>query len=117
MRTDTTRAVPFNGSSPYFSDAVLTPVTDNFGIEAWVKPGTLSGTHVIVDNGNGSSTGWAIREFNGTYQAELSGILRFGTGAVTLNGWTHLALVRDSGTASLHVNGVAAGTDKGTPAR
>src|SRR5204863_77858 len=45
----------------------------------------------------------------------LGGSSIFGSGTLTLNGWTHVALVRASGTTTLYVNGVASGTAGNTP--
>jgi len=39
----------------------------------------------------------------------------FGSGTATAGTWTHVAIVRDNGTATLYVNGVASGTLTSAP--
>lgn len=71
MRADSSLSVVFNGSSQWFGNAVLIPTPNNFGIEAWVKPATASGLHVIADDGNGVTAGWALRQNGNVYQPNL----------------------------------------------
>jgi len=47
---------------------------------------------------------------DGTYQGLLGGVTFVGMGTVSVNEWTHLALVRSGGTTTLYVNGVASGS-------
>ncbi len=99
----------FFQGGPYGITSVLTNVTDNFGIEAWVKPATSSGSHCIAYNGNTAANGWGLYQVGNTYRGRFAGVT-IGSGSVTLNGWTHIALVRTNGTARLYINGAAAGT-------
>src|SRR5882762_3978784 len=39
---DSSLAVSFDGSAQYLSNSVVTMETDNFGIEAWVRPGAAN---------------------------------------------------------------------------
>ena len=101
---------------------------DNFGIEAWVLPfgngynifcceSAHDYTAQIFDSG-GDATGLYFGVKNnqdGTYSF-VGGVIT-DTGTVTVgdpfalvtNGWTHLAVVRDNGTNTFYVNGVAHG--------
>jgi len=99
----------FFQGGPYGITSVLTSVTDNFGIEAWVKPATTSGNHCIAYNGNTTANGWGLYQVGNTYRGRFAGV-SIGSGSVTLNGWTHLALVRTNGVARLYVNGATAGS-------
>lgn len=89
----------------------VTTLTDDFGIECWVKPGAdVNGGQVIVYNGSTATSGWGFLVAGGQFQALYGGVQIFGTGVATPNVWSHVALVRDSGNATLYVNGVPAGT-------
>jgi hypothetical protein len=90
----------------------LIPATtvNNFGIELWVNPTSTSGGQALAYNGNAGSNGWGIYLTNGTYRAFFGGVTTFGFATATAGTWTHLALVRNNGTATLYTNGVAAGS-------
>jgi hypothetical protein len=98
----------FFSGGPYGITTKLTTVTNNFGIEAWVKPNTTSGTHCIAYNGNTTANGWGLYQVGANYYGSLGGLYYVGSGSVTLNGWTHLALVCSGGSAHLYTNGVLA---------
>jgi hypothetical protein len=107
-------AVMFNGFSQFYTNGVLTAAQDNFGIEAWVmlRPG-FSDTYVIVHNGT-FGTGWGLYvegDIFGTTlcHGEFGGGTIIGSSFLTPGRWTHLALVRDSGTCTFYVNGQASG--------
>jgi Concanavalin A-like lectin/glucanases superfamily len=75
---------------------------------------------VIAYNGNTSNAGWGLVR-NGNDYAILYGgkVLAGGANSVDLNQWTHLALVRASGTTTLYKNGIAiqtTGTEPNPPA-
>ncbi len=102
-------SVAFNGTSDGFRvGSVLSGATDNFGIEAWVRPTSNTGNATIAYNGNTSTSGWGLFR-NGSAYAILYGgnVLTGGTNTVELGRWTHLALVRASGTTTLYKDGVA----------
>jgi hypothetical protein len=110
--------VQFNGTSQYVSNAVASTATNNFGIEAWVKPNNVNaGVRVIAGNGNTAANGWAIFQNGAAYLASLGGVVTIGDGAAlaVAGTWAHVALVRDNGTSTLYVNGVAAGTTTSAP--
>jgi len=106
----------FSSAQPqYGTNSVLSTLTDNFGIEAWVNPTITILNHTIAYNGDSGLNGWGVIQSGNTYQGLFGGVVAFGSGAVTANGWTHVALVRASGTATLYVNGVASGTTTNAP--
>ena len=106
--------VQLNGISQYLSNAVVTSAVDNFGLEAWVKPNTISGTYNFVAyNGNTANNGWGIAWQNGTFQGWFGNVVLFGSGAVTPGTWAHVALVRDSGFSTLYLNGVPVSSPTG----
>ena len=106
----------FGSGTASGSCSLLPALTDNFGFEVWVKPTTNSGPYFILYNGNGGSSGWGVLQNGGVYQVLFGGVVAFASGSVTLNQWTHLALVRDSGVATFYVNGAASGTNTSAPA-
>ncbi len=113
--TASSLSASFAGSQ-YGTNAVLTTATDNFGLEAWVKPAGTNGNHCIAFNGITSANGWGLYQVGDTFQALVGGVSVFGSAPVTLNGWTHVALVRASGLATFYVNGIVSGTSGAAPA-
>lgn len=98
------------GSSPAAS------LTDNFGVECWVKPASAAGTQMIAYSGDPANDGWGLFIAGSNYLALFGGEASFGSGVVVPNTWTHLALVCDNGTATLYVNGIPSGpTEPSTP--
>ena len=101
----------------YSRSPVISTATDNFGIEAWVNADDTSGNELIAYNGNTSSSGWGLYRFGTTWGALYGGLALWGhTGPLTTGTWTHLALVKDSGTATFYVNGTAGPTRTSGPA-
>ena len=90
--------------------ALIPNITDNFGIELWVCPADTNGGKVVVYNGNTGLNGWGIYQSGSAYYALFAGILFWASAPTATNTWTHLALVRNSGTATFYANGVSAGT-------
>jgi hypothetical protein len=90
--------------------------TADYTMEAWIYPtATTASMRVFEFSGNQdnlqlniTSTG-TISYFNGTTTTTSS------AGLVTVNSWTHVALVRQSGTAKVYVDGVLAVTQGTTP--
>ncbi len=94
---------------PYVFGPIISTATDNFGLEAWVKTGTTTGSHCLAYNGSTSGSGWGIYQVGNTFQGLFGGVAFFGNGTVTVDTWTHLAIVRAGGVARLYVNGVDSG--------
>ena len=112
--TDSTLSVDLAGST-YASHSVVSPRLNNFGIEAWVNPTEVTNDQIIAYNGDTGTSGWGIMISGSTYSALYGGVIIFGTTAAVPGVWTHVALVRDNGMATLYVDGVAAGTSTVTP--
>lgn len=107
LRIGSTLSVAFNGTTDEYmnTSGVASTLTDNFGVEAWVKwnsgtPGSAS----IVYNGNSSTSGWGIYQYAATYGLLYGGNLAQSVTPIS-NQWTELALVRDNGTTTFYVNG------------
>jgi len=106
--------VQLDGSGQYLSNAIVTTAVDNFGIEAWVKPTTVSSTYNFVAyNGNTANNGWGIAWQDGAFQGWYGNVILFGSGVIATGTWAHVALVRDNGSSTLYVNGVSANIPTG----
>jgi sugar lactone lactonase YvrE len=108
------RSVNFT-SGAFASNTIVSTATDNFGIEAWVKPASVTAGQVIAYNGATDTSGWGIIVSGSNYLALFGGNDIWGVGTATPNVWTHVALVRDGGVATIYTNGVAAGTSLSGP--
>ena len=106
-RIGSTLSMAFNGTTDeYMNSGVASTLTDNFGVEAWVKWNAGSpGSAAIVYNGNSSNSGWGIYQYGTMYGLLYGGNLGYSVTPVS-NQWTELALVRSSGTTTFYVNGV-----------
>ena len=103
-------AVQFNGTNQYLSNAVVSTLVDNFGLEVWVNPAATANSYIIAYNGNTASNGWGIYLNNGAYFGLFGGVSLVGLGTATAGTWSHLALVRANGVATFYVNGIASGS-------
>jgi hypothetical protein len=99
----------------YGTNAVIPLLTNNFGIELWVKPNDTTGNKSLAYNGNTGSSGWGLYQIGATYQGLFGGVAFFGSGTAAAGIWAHVALVRNNGTNTLYVNGAAAGTATTAP--
>ena len=93
---------------------MVSTLTDNFGIEAWVNPDVAVGGHTYVIAFNGAGNGWGIYQSGSTYSGLLGGVGTVGSGTATVGTWTHVALVRSGGVATFYVNGVPSGATSAT---
>lgn len=97
-------------SGTWGNASLLTTATDNVGLEAWVKPGSLpAGSHCLVYNGTSGANGFGLFMNGASYEARI-GSSSFGAAPATTTDWVHLAVVRSGGLATFYVNGVAAAT-------
>jgi len=89
--------------------------TGDWTAEAWIYLTTGGGTPFVFDTlptSSGSTTGLRMR-LNASNQLQLwqygSAVLT-SSASVTVNAWTHVALVKSSGTTTAYVNGTASNT-------
>jgi hypothetical protein len=99
----------------FASNSIVSTATDNFGIECWVKPASVTAGQVIAYNGATDTSGWGLIVSGSNYLALLGGRDVWGSGTATPNVWTHVALVLSGGVATIYTNGMAAGTSVATP--
>ena len=112
----------FTGSSclSAAANSVFAFGTGDFTMECWVYPTNASygnggfsdytGTILDTRSSGGSSTG-ALIIFSNTGKLRLyaNGLILESSSSVSLNQWSHIALVRSSGTCTFYINGVASG--------
>lgn len=116
LRVDSTLAMRFDADVDRYSGPVISTATDNFGIEAWVRSdGSTTGNAVIAYNGNSSSTGWGLFRAGSNWSFLFGGLVLASGGQPVSTDWTHLALVRNAGVATLYVNGMPAVTSGTAP--
>ena len=109
-------AIAFDGNGDYLTipaSADFSFGTENFTVEFWYYH--LGGTDKgLFANNSGSSVGvnflvgasGPFRIYNGTSGGNVADF----SASPTLNTWQHVAVVRQSGTVTLYVNGAASGT-------
>ncbi len=108
-------SMAFNGTSDRYTGTVVSSVTNNFGVEAWVRSnGNTTNNATLVYNGNTASSGWGLFRLGSNYGFLYGGVTLAGLTPVT-GSWTHLALVRDGGVTSFYVNGQLIPTAAGAP--
>lgn len=119
VQTPQTYSAYFDGTGDYLSLAnnVALQFTADFTIEMWLYPTALSGVKGLFgQRATESNYSPIILEFNGAilnYQVSTSGsawAVNLSGPSLTANIWTHIALVRNSTTVTLYVNGVSVGT-------
>lgn len=98
------------GAESAGTNAAIPSLTNNFGLELWVNPTTLTGNQCLAYNGNSGTSGWGLYLIGDQYRGLFGGVGFVGTATATAGTWAHLALVRDNGVTTLYVNGVASGT-------
>jgi len=100
-------AVHFAGSPDRFgASTVLTSVTNNFGIEGWVKSdGNTSGVALLAYNGSSCCSGFGLYRNGASWGGLYGGITFVGASAPVTTSWTHLALVCNNGMTTFYVNG------------
>ena len=106
------------------TNSQVTALSDNVGIEAWVKSDDLHFSAIIVHNGRSMLpplSGFGLVQLapgtfgntNTVYAGQVAGAF-VGSATASTNEWTHLALVRDSaafGGWRFFVNGTLNGTN------
>lgn len=115
-RVDSTLALRFDADVDRYVGPVISTSVDNFGIEAWVRSdGSTVGNAVIAYNGNSGNNGWGLFRAGGSWAFLYGGLVLASSGQPVTTDWTHLALVRNAGVATMYVNGLPTATSGTTP--
>jgi len=110
----------FNGSSSYISSTQpLDLSTDNFTYSFWIYPTTNTGYGAPLSQYGGTTANRNFYSYRtGSTEKITFGLVSTGagfnqlisTGTTPLNQWSHVALVRDSSTQKIYLNGQLSGT-------
>jgi len=114
-------SIAFDGSGDYLSatpNAAYAVGTGDFTVEAWIYPTSFPNTYQTVAatrgiSGSTTAWNWSVKS-DGTFIVYTNTFSYQGTntGAVALNTWSHVALVRSGTDLQVYVDGVA---NKATP--
>lgn len=102
-------ALPTTGKQHYFRDG-------NFTVEFWMYQTSNTGTQslVAVKAATAANSQFYINTVSGVISAgayySTTLVTTSGSTSISLNTWTHVALVRSGSTLTLYVDGVSAGT-------
>ena len=117
-------AASFDGTSDYVAvpDAASLDITGDLTLEAWAKPSVVdANSHAVVSKAYsnatenrqyrlGISTTTGSPRWRGTVYIAGTSYGVDSTAAPVAGAWQHLVLVRQGGTLTLYVNGVAQGS-------
>lgn len=100
-------AVDFAGEWTKIKNATFTFGTGDYTIEGWIYPHGTGGCDVIDLRGSSMNQGVALTLKNTNKIWPYYGGSQFATGSIEIkaNEWSHIALVRSSGTLKSYVNG------------
>ena len=113
--TDNGGSIYFDGSGDYLSSTITGPGTGDFTYEFWYYPtnSSFSGTSFNTRSSeNSGADGFDLNLTSGSIQATYTNViwLNVSTSAIKAFSWNHIALVRNSGTVTIYVNGISVGT-------
>jgi len=111
-KVEGTSSISLTSGSQYAKSSLVTTVTDDVTLSAWVKwSGASAGHQLIVYNGGPGSNGYGIyvNHLNGDKLCILLGGNAFLDTNYTLDTgtWTNLVAVRRDGTWELYINGIS----------
>jgi hypothetical protein len=108
-----TLSMEFNPSTEMYGTGVgaISGLTDNYGVEMWVKLPSTAGWQTPFSMGSAASGSTDVSCNGGTWSALTQGVgFWSGGAAATAGAWTHLAVIIEGGTGRLFVDGVQAAT-------
>jgi hypothetical protein len=109
-------SVKFDGTGDYLtvaSNAAFGYGTGDFTIECWINP-SIAHNGYVIDHGTAGNIGTIeLGGTGGITYYRPSTAIQTGTGVIAVGSWTHVAVVRSSGTTTIYINGVnsASGAD------
>jgi len=112
-------SMKFNGTTDYLnppSNPAFAFGTGDFTLECWIYATAASDSAIYEGRAAGSGTaGFTLTAFSSSVIRIYTGaaVLIASSGTTYLNQWTHVAVVRASGTTTLYINGTSVGTSAG----
>ncbi len=110
----TTNALDFDGNNDYVLASPGVYFSGDFTIECWVYPRSFANWSRIIDFGNGAGSHNVLLSYTyGTSGAPgfyVEGAQFQANQTLPLNQWSHIAATLSGNTATIYINGVAAGT-------
>jgi hypothetical protein len=112
--TGINNALALDGSDDYVALPPAVYFSGNFTIECWVYPRSFSNWARIIDFGNGAGSNNVLLAYTyGTSGAPgfyVEGGQFAATQTLVLNQWSHIAATLNGTSATIYINGIAAGT-------
>jgi len=104
----------FDGTGDYLNPGTSTSFafgTGDFTVECWIYATAASDSPIYEGRSDGdTSNGFTITAYSSSVIRVFSGSALISSSTAYLNSWTHVAVCRVSGTTTLYINGVSAGT-------
>ena len=98
-------SMSFDGAGSYYLGPTVSDATQNFGIDALVKPSDVSGVRAIAVNGSGCCTGFGLFLQDGSYYWLYGGVNADLIAPAVVGEWAHIAVVNEDGFTSIYFNG------------
>lgn len=110
----TSNALSFNGTPDYLTLPSDVYFNGDFTIECWVYPTAFTNWSRIIDFGNGAGNNNVLLGYtvgtSGKPGLHVGGVQMQASSAIPLNQWSHVAGTLNGTTATIYINGVAAGS-------
>lgn len=101
----------FDGNGDYLScgsNAALALGAGNFTVECWVYPTSVSiAQNIILDWRSANNSNLSFYLVNAQVNWRIATTNPIAAGTIVANTWTHIAVVRNSGTTTLYINGTS----------
>ena len=111
-------SIKFDGTGDYLTLSDSTDFefgTGNYTIECWIKHTSISAQQTYVSDTGGNSAGvYFYKDTNHKLGLYYGAQIITGSTALAANHWYHIAVVRNSGTSKLYLNGVEDGSASDT---
>jgi len=114
VNSNAVNALDFDGTDDYVSLPPAVYFSGDFTIECWVYPKSFANWARIIDFGNGAGSDNVLLAYtygnSGAPGFYVEGSQFQATQTLPLNQWSHIAATLNGNTATIYINGVAAGT-------